>query len=136
MAREMTKSQLAELRSLLTTLTRENAMYLFDRILELSDGALLRGVDRQSELLDHLVSRAATQSFGGPERVEGEWYVHVQRERIWRGSLQVRGCSAWVLYDEVSGRGVVSFARTEVPLPDWFFPIVRESLPGEGRALA
>jgi sulfur transfer complex TusBCD TusB component (DsrH family) len=132
----MNKTQLAELRTLLTTLTRANAVDLFDRILELSDDALVRGVDRQNELLDRLVSRAATESFDGVERVEDGWYVCVQRERIWRGSLEIRGCNAWVLYDDVSGRGIVSFARPDVPLPDWFFPLERESLPGEGRALA
>lgn len=132
----MNRYQLAELRSHLTTLTRTNAVHLFDRILELSGGEILRGVDRRNELLDRLVSRAATQSFGRLERVEDEWYVYAQRERIWRGCVQVRGCNAWVLYDDVTGRGIVSFARAEVPLPDWFFPLVRESLPGEQRALA
>ena len=55
---------------------------------------------------------------------------------LWHDVVDIRGVRTWVLYEEVSGRGIAGFALPGVDPATWFYPLSREDLLSERSAVA
>jgi hypothetical protein len=130
----MNKQQIQKIRRTLAKVDQTTAFDLFDELLVAVEDRLIRsGTPRESELIDRLVSVAATKAFGKSMRI-GQPYFEARG--LWHTTFALEGCRVWLLYDEVAERGLAVFAQHERPLHEWFHVIARADLPTERHAVA
>lgn len=133
----MTKREILEIRRRLATATTPSAAHevwchLLERIN--GDALILLGEEEPSELIDRMLSRVATQVFGSATPVRDSTYF--VRWGLWHAVIDIRGIRTWVIYEEVSGRGIAGFALPGVDPATWFHPLSREDLVSERSAVA
>jgi hypothetical protein len=135
----MKKRDILELRRRLATITPATALSVWEYVLEeldCADDIIRRGVLAENETIDRLLSLTATRVFGRTTRVRGNEYFTLPRWGLWHGVFTVATCPTWLVYDDHSGRGLVSFALPHVDPRTWFMPLSREEPPDGHRALA